>query len=121
MTSRDERLCYLDASRVESPAGDLGRLRIETGSDQPLGSLDGVLIDPSERRIRYFVVKSDGWFNRRRYLISTDCLAKVEPERNTLRLDVEPEDLHRLDEGDRAAIREFSEEDAIEAMFAHVA
>lgn len=122
MNGENLRLCYLDASRVGSPAGDLGGLKIETDSEQRLGSLDGVLIDASERRVRFFVVKSARWFNRRRYLISTDCTAKLEPERNTLRLGVHTDDLASFDEFDTRTVRDFSDEDAVEAMFArHVA
>ncbi len=115
------RLRYLKASRIASPAGDLGGMRVETETDERLGSLGGVLIDPSERRIRYFVVESPGWFRPRRYLVSTDCVAKVEPERNTIRLDVTPDDLESLEQFDGTPIREFSDEDTVEAMFARVA
>jgi hypothetical protein len=115
------RLCFLEASRVGSPAGDLGSLHLQTDTDEPLGTLSGVLIEPSERCIRYFVVEKSGWWRRRQYLVPTDCLAKVEPQCGALRLDLTPADLESLDEFDRAAIRDFSDEDAIEAMFACVA
>ena len=114
-------LRYLKASRVGSPAGDLGGMHIETDADERLGSLGGVLIDPTERRVRYFVVESPGWFRRRRYLVSTDCVAKVEPERNTIRLDVTSDALESLEDFDGAPIREFSDEDTVEAMFPRVA
>lgn len=121
MSGENLRLRYLEASRIASPAGDLGKMLVETEADEQLGSLGGVLIDPSERRVRYFVVETPGWFRPRRYLVSTDCVAKVEPERNTLRLDVTSDDLERIEEFDGEPIREFSDEDTVEAMFAHVA
>ena len=115
--SENLRLCYLDAARVAGPAGELAGVRIETEADEPLGSLDGVLIDPGERRVRYFVIKSGGWFRSRRYVISADCPAKVERDGNTLRVDVASSDIVDLDEFE-CPIRPFSEEDAVEAMFA---
>jgi len=117
----ESRLCFLEASKVGSPAGDLGSLQLQTRANEPLGTLSGVVIEPLERRVRYFVVESSGWFRRRQYLVPTDCVANVESEDSALRLDLTPAELKSLDEFDRAAIRDFSDEDAIEAMFARVA
>jgi hypothetical protein len=112
------KLRFLEASRVGSPAGDLASLQLHTEADEPLGTLDGILIDPSERRVRYLVVERPGWFRTRRYLVPTECVAKVERDRKLLRLDVDPADLHALDEFNRSKFREFSDEDAVDAMFA---
>lgn len=120
-TGDQSRLCFLAASRVGSPVGDLGSIQLQTLGNEPLGTLSGVLIEPAARRVRYFVVEKEGWFRRRTYLVSADCPAKVEPGGNRIRLDVAPEDLRSMDEFDRSGVREFSEEDAIEAMFARVA
>ena len=118
----ESRLCFLDASHVGSPAGDLGRLQLQSERDEPLGTLDGVLIDPSARRVCYLVVETPGWFRKRKYLIPTECPAKLEPERNTLRVDIEPDAVGSLEEFDRRDVREYSEQDTVEAMFArHVA
>ena len=109
-----DRLCYLEASRVESPAGDLSGVTLETQTEETLGTVDGVLIDPSERRLRYFVVETPGWIRNRRRLMSADHLVCVEPERNTLRVDAVSAD---LDEFDAKSVRQFSSDDVIEAMF----
>jgi uncharacterized protein YrrD len=82
-----------------------------------LGTLDGVLIDPSERRVRFFVVQTQGWLRKRKYLISAETPAKVETDGTTLRLDIDGDDVAR-DEFDSRAVRKFSDEDAVEAMFA---
>jgi hypothetical protein len=112
------QLCYLDASRVESPAGGLEGVTVETQEAETLGKLDGVLIDPSERRLRYLVVEVPGRFRRRRFLISADHPVWVEQQRNTLMVDAEGEDLSNSDEFDLKTVRQFSADDAVTAMFA---
>ena len=49
-------LRYLDAGHVEHPTGTLKGLSVCTEQNEPIGWLDGVLIEPSTRRVRYFVV-----------------------------------------------------------------
>jgi hypothetical protein len=119
------RLCYLEASRVASPAGDLAGFKVETPAEESIGTLSGVLIDPSEARIRYFVVDTRRWLRgQQTYLIPTECPVSVEPERNILRVDVERRDLARLDDCDDFTIEPMSDEDMVDAMFSphrHVA
>lgn len=117
-TDGNSRLRFLHASRVDSPAGDLGSLQLHSQADEPLGTLNGVLIDPGARQVRYFVVEKAGWFRNRKYLVPANLTAKVESERRTLRLDIDSEDLQELDEFDSRAVCEFSDEDTLEAMFA---
>ena len=110
-------LCYLDASKLESSAGDLGGLAVRTQGDEMLGTLDGVLIDPTKRRLRYFVVQDRGLLRRRRYLLSADVPIRVESEGQVLRIDAEKTDVTLYDEYDLRTVRPFSSEDAVEAMF----
>ena len=112
-----KQLCYLEASKVEGPGGDLGGLAVETQSDKTLGKLDGVLIDPAERRLRYYVVATPGLFRSRRYLLSADVPVRVEPDKQRLRVDAPNADVNLSDEFDLRTVRPFSSEDAIEAMF----
>ena len=111
------RLCYLNASKVRSPLGNLAALKLESDGQQRLGTLDGVLIDPAERRIRYFVVEKPGWFRSRRYLIPTDCPARVELDRNALCLELEPHDLASYDDV-VDSVHPFSDDDLVDALFA---
>ena len=112
-----KQLCYLEASKIEGPGGDLGGLTVQTQGDETLGTLDGVLIDPSERRLRYFVVETRGLLRRRRYLLSAEVPMHVEPERQRLRVGAADEDVTLSDEFDSRTVRRFSSEDAIDAMF----
>jgi hypothetical protein len=112
------RLCYLDASRVMGPAGLLASVDVRTRHDQPLGSIGGVLIDPAEHKLRYFVIESPGASSQRRYLLPIEAAATMAPEGTSLRLDMETDDFTALEEFDDAAVREFTEEDAIAPTFA---
>ena len=112
------RLCYLDASRVMGPAGLLASVDVRTRHDQPLGSIGGVLIDPAEHKLRYFVIESPGASSQRRYLVPIEAAATMAPEGTSLRLDMETDDFTALEEFDDATVREFTEEDAIAPTFA---
>jgi hypothetical protein len=120
MKSYDDRLCYLNASKVLSPAGGLSRVDLRSPDNKLLGDLDGVIIEPAERRLRYFVVTSPGWFRRRRYLVPADAAPQIDTKSRTLRLDVNPADLCACEEFDDR-LREFSDDDLITATFARTA
>jgi hypothetical protein len=113
-------LSYLDASKVTSPAGVLSELDVLSVEGQRLGSIEGVVIEAAARRVRYLCVRSAGWL-RRRVLVLADHLGQIEVERKALRLrvDLGTEAVHGLD---AAALRKFSDDDLLAAMFsAHAA
>ena len=106
-------LCYLPASKVESPAGVLSDFDVLTPDGKPLGTVEGVVIDAPARRVRYFEVKSSGWLRRRRYFVATDT--QLDPERKTLRFRVDPDE--QAAELDRDTLPDFSDEHLLAAMF----
>ena len=110
-------LSYLDASKVTSPAGALSELDVLSADGRRLGSIEGVVIDAAARHVRYLSVRSSGWFGGRRYLVQADQLGQIEGERKALRLlvDLKNEAVHGLDP---AALRKFSDDDLLAAMFA---
>jgi PRC-barrel domain len=120
MKSNTDQLCYLEASKVLSPAGGLSRVDLRSPDNKLLGDLDGVVIDPEKRRLRYFVVTSPGWFNRRRYLVPADAAPRIDAESHTLRIDLNPRDVCACEEFD-GSLREFSDDDLIAATFARTA
>jgi PRC-barrel domain protein len=113
----EDALRYLNADQVDSPAGNLGHLELCTVDDEKLGVLEGVLIDPGARRIRYYVVKSGGWLKRDRYLLPADDVAHVEADQRILRIDATAAALPR-ETFDAASVPPFSDEDALAAIFA---
>jgi hypothetical protein len=111
-------LRFLDASRVASPAGTLADLELCSRDNRPVGRLEGVLIDPSARRVRYFVVKSPG--RQRRYLLTADTPLHVELAPRRGRVESAHADL-KLEPFDPDSVLPFSADDAVTAMFAEPA
>ena len=109
-------LSYLDASKVTSPAGVLSELEVLSAQGQLLGRIEGVVIDAAARRVRYLSVRTSGWLGIRRYLVPADQLGQLEGDRKALRLraDLRNEAVLGLD---AAALRKFSDDDLLAAMF----
>ena len=105
-------LRFLDADHVEHPSGTLGGLAVCNDQNETLGPLDGVLIEPATRRVRYFVVGKEA-ASRGRYVLPADTPAVLDLKDRTLRVHAQAEDLERL----RGAVADFSDEDVLTAMF----
>ena len=110
-------LRYLDASSVRCPAGMLSEFRVCTEDAQQLGSVNGVLISPSLRQLRYYVIEQPGLFVQRRYLVSADTGAVLEPDRKTLKIDA-PKDELDLQSFKLGSVPPFSDDDLVQTMFA---
>lgn len=111
-----DSLCYLSAHEVRLPSGTLAGVSLCSLDDETLGTVDGVLIDPALRRVRYYVVESRGWLGSRRYLLSADEPAHLEPDDNILRVEADAESVSRRT-FDPDSVREFSDEDLMTALF----
>lgn len=104
-------LRYLDAGHVEHPTGTLEGLLVCTDQNEPIGELDGVLIEPATRRVRYFVVDTDKPANDR-CVFSADgpVVLDLPSRRLTVGSTVDMEPLPR-------AVQPFSDEDVMTALF----
>ena len=109
-------LRYLEAHNVRYPQGTLADLDLCTTADEKLGVIEGVLIDPAHRRVRYYVIESPGWFRVRHYLLPADAPAVVESDERVLRVEAPAADLTRR-EYDPASTPRFSDADLLTAMF----
>lgn len=117
--SRDETdgLRYLDANAVDCPAGKLEGLRLRSQDNKTLGVIDGVLVDPTTRRLRYFVVEAARrWLSKRRYLVPADSPAVVVPEARALRVEAPSTSILR-ERFEPGSVRRFSDDDLLAAMF----
>jgi hypothetical protein len=108
-------LRYLEAQSVRCPAGNLSEYRVCTQDAQSLGSVKGVLIRPSERRLAYFVIEAPGLFVHRRYLLPVDAAAVVQ-EHGTLRISARKDELD-LQTFTPRSVPEFSDDDLLKAIF----
>jgi hypothetical protein len=112
-------LRYLEASRIESPAGDLGALILRDEHDQAIGNLEGVLVDPVERRLRFYVVGSRGRLRARRYLLPVECAAQMDCEARSLRVDLDAADLADCEEFESSSVPRYSDDDLLVSIFSH--
>ena len=117
MRNQGSALRYVEATRVTGPGGDLAAVELRGHGDEPIGSLDGLLIDPVERRLRFFVVQSPGLLRSRRYLLPSDCAARVDADGRALYVAVERADLRRCEEFRRSSVPAYSDDDTVEALF----
>jgi hypothetical protein len=109
-------LRYLEAAKVQSPVGDLAQVDLRDRDDEKIGNVEGVLVDPAERRLRFFVIQSPGWFRKRRYLLPTEWPAQVDAA-GRLRVDVDSDTLACCEEFERASVPEYGDEDLLNALF----
>ena len=111
----NSNLRYLAASRVDTPVGDLHGAIVLSPSDEQLGKLNGIVVDPQERRLCYFVVESARWRDRQ-HLIPAG-FARVERDRKALYVDVESDRVLECEEFRSDRLPTFSDEDLITALF----
>ena len=98
MTSIEPRLRYLDANHVDTPAGRLDGAVLVSPAQARLGTLEGVLVDPQRRQVRYYVVaRKRGLFSSHHYLLPLTA-TRLDRDRHTLEVDVEADEIPQLAE-----------------------
>ena len=108
------QLRFLDNSRLESPLVEPLDVRTQTGIR--IGTIDGVIVDPVERRVRYLVVDRGRVFHKR-CLIPMPA-ARVDAAHHELQIDVDDDtDTNAWERFDPVTFPTFSDEDLITAMF----
>jgi hypothetical protein len=115
-TPESTGLRYLDANAVQWPGGNLEGLSLISLDDKQLGSIDGVLIDPVQRQVRYFVVDASRLFSRRRYLVPIDGVSIQEGVEGALRVEAPSESIDRM-RFDSRSVPRFSDDDLMAALF----
>lgn len=119
LNSNAENLRYLDADHVQHPSGGtFAGLTLCSDADETLGAISGVLVEPTSRRVRYFVVDRRTMLRGRRYLLAADTPAVLGDGDRKLRVLGSTDDLERFD---ARLVQPFSDEDAITAIFARPA
>lgn len=118
MTSDAHTLRYLDAGHVNHPFGTLAGLMLCSDTDEKLGTISGVLVEPASRCVRHFVVERRVALMTRHYLLAADTPTVLEADVRKLRVLAGSSALERFD---ARQVEHFSEEDAITAMFARPA
>ncbi|HTI36442.1 MAG TPA: PRC-barrel domain-containing protein [Vicinamibacterales bacterium] len=112
----NDTLRFVQADKLETPAGRLNDFVLVSPTHAKLGTLDGVLVDPHDRQVRYYVVTAGGWLNGRHYLLPMTP-ARLESERHALQVDLEPEDLNQLARTDLHRFASFCDTDIVDTVF----
>lgn len=110
-------LRYLEANSVRCPTGNLSGYRVCTVDAQSLGSVSGVLISPSERRLAFFVIEVPGLFVNRRYLLPVEAGAVVQDEPMTFHISARKDELD-LQTFTPHSVPAFSDDDLVRTIFA---
>ena len=110
-------LRYLSADHVSCPGGTLAEFTVVTQDDKALGTVGGVLINPSHRRCEYLVIDSTGLFSRRRVLLPVQEAAVVQEEGPRVLKIVARRDELPLQPFSQSSVAQFSDEDLVTAMF----
>jgi hypothetical protein len=100
-------LCYLDNTQIEGPLQQFDGVEVRNRGDRKIGKLDGIVIDPTERRVRYLVVNDSNFLRHHRYLLPLGA-TRVDAERRALCVEVDQTDVARCEEFDLNAFRTFS-------------
>jgi hypothetical protein len=116
MDTAQSDLRYLDAERLDTSAGRLDDVLVVSPSHATLGKLDGVVVDPSRRQVRYYVFERAGWFSSRHYLLPLGP-ARLLPDQRAVEVDLESDEIGKLEQVDPAALPRFSDEDLVSTMF----
>jgi len=116
MASQPDRksLRYLDAASVLHPDGTLEGLRVCTPANDQIGSVDGILIEPAGRRVKYYVIVRSTLLRNRRYIVPADRVAILNADGRTLRIDVDDELIQRFEP---SSVLPFSDDDLIQTLF----
>src|ERR671912_2554131 len=84
MTS-ESNLRYLGADHIEAPLTELRAADVLDANGRRLGSVDGVLLDPSQRKALYLVIRRDGGVRAHRELLPIADI-QIEPDGRSLRV-----------------------------------
>ena len=121
MEQVDSVLRYIAAKHVDTPAGPLDGTMLVSPDDEPVGTLDGMIIDPIGRHVRYFVVRSRNWLKTHRHLLPA-MPARLDAEHKRLHVDIGADELPQLPTVRSDTFERYSDEDLIAALFpAHAA
>ena len=117
MTS-SRRLRYVNAAQVNAGGINLEGLPLAVeGEQNPVGEVKGLVIDLSERRVRYLVVQP--LRSRRRHLLPLDATAVDLRERTLER--VSPEDINRCARFDPSEFDRYDDDAMMALMFGYSA
>jgi hypothetical protein len=109
-------LCFIDAANVQTPGGLLRGFRVRDTLDRNLGRLEGFVLDPGTRRLRFLVVACKRWLKRQSYLVPLRTV-QVDQGNRAMLVDLDrrtPPDEMKFDPTEFPV---FSDEHLLQSMF----
>lgn len=106
-------LRFLPAQKVRCGACHFEQFAVKNGSEERIGALEGFIVDPPARKVRYVVVNPHGLFTRPRLVPMPG--ARIDAESEALLV---AGSLSRCEPFDRALYPDLSDEDVLTAVFA---
>jgi ferritin-like metal-binding protein YciE len=103
------KLRYVRVGDLESRLN----VTVRNNADEPLGSLEGFIVDPAGNRPLYYVIDAAGWFSGGRYLLPVG-LGQLEDDGEVLRVHLNKDDVKRHPAFDADAFQAMSEEESRE-------
>lgn len=117
----DAQLRFVPATMVQGPRGRMGGAVVRDGSVGPLGTLDGLIVDPATRSVRYIVLKASHYGDRQRHILSWNSgLVRIDADGHGLWLDIPSTPKSRCEWFDTPSVQPFSDDDLITMIFAPV-
>jgi hypothetical protein len=94
-------------------------LIVRDRSVRPLGTLDGLVVDPPTRSVRYIVLKPIHNDNRQRQVLPWNSgSVRIDDDGHSLWLDIPSNPRSRCEWFDTASVQPFSDDDLITMIFA---
>ena len=112
----NESLCFIDAAHVTTPGGDLTGFRVRDALNHNLGRLEGFVLDPRARQLRFLVVLCGGWLRKHRYLLPLRA-ARIERAHHAMRVELEDDRAARSVRFDAMRFPDYSDEHLLAALF----
>jgi hypothetical protein len=109
----DLHLRYLDADHVETPLPDFAAADVLDRRGHKLGSVDGVVVDPAQRKAIYLVIRRNTLSRTERRLLPLADI-QVDAAGSVLRVDRDPAALEEFEERRYPA---FSDDDLLKVLF----
>ena len=103
-------LRYVDAGDLDDSTARLDGMKVESGSDEDLGTVDGFIVDASSGRPYHVVVDAGGWFKSKLFLLPIGHVGLTGTgEMRRLVADISKEHIDRYPGFDRDEFEKLSE------------
>ena len=103
-------LRYVDAGDLDDSTVTLDGMKVESGSEEDLGAVDGFIVDASSGRPYHVVVDAGGWFKSKLFLLPIGHVGLVGTgESRHLVADISKEHIDRYPGFDRDEFEKLSE------------